>query len=262
VALTFWRWVVALALISPVVVPRLWAQRATLRQHWRPLVVLGVLGGGLHNVLQYWGLHYTTATNGAILTSLTPVYVLLMGAAFYRDPLTPLSALGAFVAILGVLALVFQLDFAALLAFKLNPGDALIIASHIMIGGYTVYLRRWPAGLDALSFLASFALLGLVPVGIAYLYERSLGMRIVVTPGSMAALAYVAVFPALLAYHFWNLGVAAIGSARSAMFFYLTPLFGSLLAVVLLGERLGAHHVAGLALILGGITLANRRKPR
>ena len=125
--------------------------------------------------------------------------------------------------------------------------------------GDVLHLRRRPAGLDSLSFLACFALVALVPVGFAYLVELSLGARITVTPASMAGLLYVAIFPALLAYHFWNLGVAAVGPTRGAMFFYLTPLFGSLLAVALLGERLGAHHVAGLTLILGGIALASRR---
>jgi drug/metabolite transporter (DMT)-like permease len=76
---------------------------------------------------------------------------------------------------------------------------------------------------------------------------------------SLLGMAYVAVFPALLAYHFWNLGVAAVGAARAGVFFYLTPFFGSLLAVALLGERFGLHHAIGMALIVAGVAIANRK---
>jgi len=259
-ALTFWRWVLALALIAPVVVPRLIAQRQVLKDHWKPIVLLGLLGGGPHNILQYWGLHYTGAANGAILTSLTPVYVLLGGALFLREPLPRLAAIGAALSILGVLALVFRLDPQAVDAFRLNPGDALIVVSHLMLAAYTLGLRRRPEGLDALSFLACFAFVALPPVGLAYLFELSTGARIAWTPAAISGLVFVAIFPALLAYHFWALGVAALGPARSALFFYLTPLFGALLAVGLLGERLGLHHLVGAALILTGVTLANRRR--
>jgi drug/metabolite transporter (DMT)-like permease len=257
-ALTFWRWVLALALISPFVVPRLIAQREVLKRHWKPIVVLGVLGGGPHNILQYWGLHYTGAANGAILTSLMPVYVMLAAALFLGDRLPRGAAIGAAISILGVLAIVFRLDPQALLSFRLNPGDALIIVSHLMLAAYTLGLRRRPAGLDALSFLACFALVALPPVGLAYLFELSTGARIVWTGGAVAGLVFVAIFPALLAYHFWALGVAALGPARSSIFFYLTPLFGALLAVAVLGERLGLHHAVGAALILAGVALANR----
>jgi drug/metabolite transporter (DMT)-like permease len=257
-ALTFWRWIIALLLMAPFVVPRLLAQRSLLRRHWKIIVVLGLLGGGLHNILQYWGLHYTGAANGAILTALMPVYVMLAGAAFLKEPLSRRAAVGAAISILGVVAIVFRLDLDAVRAFSLNPGDLLIILSHFMLAAYTLGLRRRPAGLDPLSFLACFALVALPPVGIAYLGELASGARIVWTPTAVAGLAFVAVFPALLAYHFWNLGVAALGPARSAVFFYLTPLFGSLLAVALLGERLGWHHAIGGALIIVGVSLASR----
>ncbi len=259
-ALTFWRWVIALGLLAPIVLPRLLAQRALLRRHWKAIALLGLLGGGLHNVLQYWGLHYTGAANGAILTALMPVYVIVAAALFMKEPLSRRAAIGAGISILGVLAIVFRLDPDALLAFRLNPGDVLIILSHFMLTGYTLGLRRRPEGLDSLSFLACFALVALPAVGAAYLGELASGARIVWTPVSIAGLAFVAVFPALLAYHFWNLGVAALGPARSAVFFYLTPLFGSLLAVAVLGERLGWHHAIGGALIVVGVVLASRSR--
>jgi drug/metabolite transporter (DMT)-like permease len=258
-ALTFWRWAIALALIAPVVGPRLWASRALLACNWRPIVVLGLLGGGLHNVLQYWGLQYTSAINGPILNSLTPIFIIVLGALLLREPFPRRAAAGAIVALAGALAIVTRLDFQVVRNLSFNAGDLLIILSLLMLAGYTLALRWRPKGLDALSFLACFALVAEIPVGMLYAFEYASGKRIVLNASSLAGLAYVAIFPALLSYHFWNLGVAAIGAARAGVFMYLLPFFGSMLGVGLLGERFGVHHAAGMALIISGVFIATRR---
>jgi len=258
-ALTFWRWAIALALIAPVVGPRLWASRALLARNWRPIVVLGLLGGGLHNTLQYWGLQYTSAINGPILNSLTPIFIIVLGAVLLSEPFSRRAAAGAVVALAGALAIVTRLDFQVLRNLSFNAGDLLIILSLLMLAGYTLALRWRPAGLDALSFLACFALVAEVPVGVLYALEHASGARIVLNATSLTGLVYVAIFPALLAYHFWNLGVAAIGPARAGVFMYLLPFFGSALGVGLLGERFGLHHAVGMALIISGVFIATRR---
>ena len=258
-AITFWRWAIALALIAPWVGPRLWASRALLARQWRPIALLGLLGGGLHNVLQYWGLHYTSAINGPILNSLTPVFIIVLGAILLRAPFPRRAAAGAAIALAGALAIITRLDFKVLLDLTFNVGDLLIILSLLMLAGYTIALRWRPEGLDALSFLAAFALVAEIPVGLAYALEYAAGGRIELNATSILGIAYIAVFPALLSYHFWNLGVAAIGAARAGVFMYLLPFFGSLLGVGLLGERFGLHHAAGMALIIAGVAIATRR---
>jgi drug/metabolite transporter (DMT)-like permease len=256
-ALTFWRWAIALAILAPVVGPRLWARRELLARHWRPIAVIGLLGGGLHNVLQYWGLHYTSATNGAILNSLTPVFILILGAAFLREPFPRSAAIGSAVALAGALVIATRFQFGDLRELKINiAGDLLVVLSLVMLAGYTVALRWRPQGLDGLSFLACFAIVAEAPVGLLYAFEKE---HVILNATSALGLAYVAIFPALLSYHFWATGIAAIGAARGGVFLYLTPVFGSLLAVAFLGERFGAHHAAGMALIIGGVTLANRK---
>jgi drug/metabolite transporter (DMT)-like permease len=259
-ALTFWRWAIALALLLPFVGPRLWAARGLLAREWRPIVVLGLLGGGLHNVLQYWGLKYTLATNGAIFNATTPVLIIVLGTLVFRDPFPHRAAAGALIALVGALALITRLDFAMLASVGPNRGDVLIFISMIMLSAYTVGLRRRPAGLDALSFLACFALVALVPVGIGYALEHAAGSRIVLNPKSIAGLLYIAVFPALLAYLFWDIGVRAVGSARAGIFMYLMPVFGSILGMAFLGERFELYHAVGMGLIFAGVAMASRMR--
>jgi drug/metabolite transporter (DMT)-like permease len=129
-----------------------------------------------------------------------------------------------------------------------------------LLSSYTLALRWRPAGLDALSFLAYFALVALAPVGVFMLGELAAGLRMVVNAQTIAALAFVAIFPALLAYHFWNLGVAKAGAARAGVFMYLLPVFGAVLSVAFLGERFELYHAVGMALIFAGVAIAARGK--
>jgi len=257
-ALTFWRWAIAVALLMPLVGPRLWAARGLLVREWRPIVALGLLGGGLHNVLQYWGLDYTLATNGAIFNATTPVLIIVLGTLVFRDPFPRRAAAGAFIALLGTLALITRLDYALLASVGPNRGDLLIFISMVMLSAYTVGLRRRPAGLDPLSFLACFAIVALVPVGIGYAIEHAAGLQIVLNPTSIGGMLYIAVFPALLAYLFWDIGVRAVGAARAGVFMYLMPVFGSILGMAFLGERFELYHAAGMGLIFAGVAIATR----
>ncbi len=257
-ALTFWRWAIALALLMPFVGPRLWRARGLLAREWRPIVVLGLLGGGLHNALQYWGLDYTLATNGAILNATTPVLIIVIGTLAFREPFPRRAAAGALIAFAGTLALITRLDFGLLASVGPNRGDLAILLSMVMLSAYTVGLRRRPAGLDALSFLACFALVALMPVGIGYALEIAAGQRIVLNATSVGGMLYIAVFPALLAYLFWDVGVRAVGAARAGIFMYLMPVFGSLLGMAFLGERFEPYHAVGMGLIFAGVALATR----
>jgi drug/metabolite transporter (DMT)-like permease len=233
-----------------------------IAREWRPIVALGLLGGGLHNVLQYWGLQYTLATNGAILNATTPVLIIVIGALVLREPFPRMAAAGAVLALAGTLALITRLDFSTLAAVGFNRGDLLILVSMVMLSAYTVGLRWRPAGLDPLSFLACFALVALVPVGIGYAVEHAAGKRIVLTATSVGGMLYVAIFPALLAYLFWDVGVRAIGAARAGVFMYLMPVFGSILGMVFLGERFELYHALGMGLILAGVATASRAERR
>jgi drug/metabolite transporter (DMT)-like permease len=259
VALTFWRWAIALAIMAPFIARELWTHRALLAREWKPIVALGLLGGGIHNVLQYWGLKYTSATNGAILNSTTPILIIVMGALILRDPFPRAAAAGATISLAGVLALVTQLDTEIIANFRFNAGDLLVILSFVLLAGYTLGLRWRPRGLGAFAFLACFALVAEVPVGIAYAFEHATGSRIVLNATSIVGLAYVAIFPALLAFYFWNYGVAAIGAARAGVFLHLVPLFGAAMGVAFLGEHFGPHHAVALILIIAGVTIASRK---
>jgi drug/metabolite transporter (DMT)-like permease len=256
--MTFFRWLFAIAILAPFALPHLRRDWPAIRRHARILIVLGAIGIGTHNALAYLGLNFTTATNGVILNSFIPVMIVAIAWIFLRERLTPLQVAGVAISLAGVLAILSQGSLATLLAFRLNVGDLLVILSMLMWSIYTVLLRWRPAGIHPLAFLFVLSVVGDACVLPMWLAEMALGHTIAWSPTVVAALASVALFSSVLAYVFWNRGVEEVGAPVAGLFVHLMPVYGVILAWLFLGEALGIHHVAGIALILAGIATTSR----
>jgi drug/metabolite transporter (DMT)-like permease len=260
-AFAFIRWVVAVAVMLPFAWGDLKAHWPEIRRNWKMIVWLAFWGTGLHNVFAYAGLQYTTATNGVILNSFVPIMIIVLGWLVYRDTITRVQGLGVVVSMLGVLAILTRGDASVIATLSLNKGDLILIAGMTFWAAYTIFLRMKPAELSGLSFLFSCAIVGLVLLVPVFAYEMLfLDGRVEWTPATMGAMLYVGIFPSFLAYVFWNRAVAEVGPNVAGIFMHLMPVFGTLLAWIFLGERLQGFHLAGIALILGGITLTTRGK--
>ena len=254
-ALAFWRWLFAFVILLPFALRPMLRERAAIARHWRMLIVLGVLGVGSFNTLLYIGLGTTTATNALLLNSSIPVLIAAIGWMFFGERITPRQACGIAISLAGVVAIVAKGDAGHLLGLQVNPGDLWAFAAMVSWALYTLLLRRRP-GLTAMAFLGITVLIGLLANLPFYLAEIASGAHVRVAPGSASAVAYMAIFPSVLAYMFWNRAVAEVGAARSGLFGHLMPVFGSVLAYLFLGEQLHVYHFAGFALILCGIVLA------
>jgi drug/metabolite transporter (DMT)-like permease len=159
----------------------------------------------------------------------------------------------------GVLAILTRGDPGVLANLELNKGDMIVMVGMVFWAAYTIFLRHKPVELPGLALLACCAVVGVIlltPLAVAEMLF--MGGRVEVTPATVAAMIYVGVFPSFVGYIFWNRGVAEVGPNISGIFMHLMPVFGSLLAWLFLGERIQAFHIAGIALILGGITLTTR----
>jgi drug/metabolite transporter (DMT)-like permease len=258
-ALTFIRWVVAVAMMLPFAWPAIVAHREVIRRNWKMIAWLGFWGTGLHNVFAYAGLQYTSATNGVILNSSVPVMIIVLGWLIYRDTITRVQALGVAISMAGVLAILTRGDASVLAHFEINKGDVIVVIGMVFWAAYTVFLRHKPVGLPGLALLTCCAVVGVILLTPLFIIEMAFfAGHIEVTPATVAAMIYVGVFPSFVGYIFWNRGVAEVGPNVAGIFMHLMPVFGSLLAWMFLGERIQAFHLAGIALILLGITLTTR----
>jgi drug/metabolite transporter (DMT)-like permease len=262
-AMTFLRWFFAVLILAPFAWRHVRRDWPVVRRNWKPMLFLGAIGVGTHNALAYLGLNYTTATNGVILNSFIPVMIIAMSWLFLRERSSPLQLAGVCVSLAGVLAILSQGSLAALAALELNGGDLLIVLSMAMWSAYTIGLRWRPSGLHMLTFLFVLMVIGDLAVLPLFVAELAFGRRMDVTMANVAMLVSVALFASVLAYIFWNRGVEQVGANVAGLFVHLMPVFGVLLAWLLLGERLAPFHVAGIALILTGIWITSRlgRRP-
>lgn len=259
VTFAFWRWVVALAAILPLAWPRLRRDLRVLLAHWPMVFVLGALGIGAFNTLVYAGLRQTTAINGLLLQSTMPVIIL--GATFllYGQKSSARQILGVLVSLLGVATIALRGDWSGLAALDVNRGDLWVLVAVLAYALYSALLRKKPQ-VHPLSFLAaSFAVgvLCLLPLYALELAQGGVGhWREGWSAPSFLALAYVALLPGVLSYLFFNRGVELVGANAAGHFIHLMPIFGSLMAVFLLGERFQGFHATGAALIAAGLALA------
>ncbi|WP_424243851.1 DMT family transporter [Azonexus hydrophilus] len=258
-ALAFWRWAIAFMLVLPLALPHLKSQWQLLKQGWRPVFVLGLLGVGGYNTFAYLALQTTTATNAVLLNSFIPVATIAISWAFLGKRLTPLAALGVVVSLIGALTIVARGDLDVLLHLALNTGDLWMLAAVAIWAIYTVGLAWRPAGVHPMLMLAAFTAVGLAALFPAYLWEMAQGRTINVHAGSLLSLAYVGIFPSFVGYIFYNRGVAEVGANKASLFIHLMPVFGTLLSVVFLGEIPYAYHYAGIALIFAGIWLTMKK---
>jgi drug/metabolite transporter (DMT)-like permease len=255
-ALSFWRWAVALAILLPFVWSSLRQQAPLLRRHGPILLLLSVLGVVNFNTFVYIGLRATPATNAVIMLSVTPVLIVALSFLLLRQTVARRQALGILVSLAGVLVIVGRGDLGALLARQVNPGDLWVLAAVFSWALYSVCLRWRPAGLRPLDFQAATMVIGVIVLTPLYGWDLAHDRVFSLNVATVGSILYLALFPSILAYIFWNRAVAELGANRAGQFLHLMPVFGAVLSMIFLGERLRAFHGAGIALIALGIWLA------
>jgi drug/metabolite transporter (DMT)-like permease len=251
------RWTIAFLILLPFALPYLREDAATARRHWRVILLLGLLGPASFNTLTYLGLAYTEALNGLIFNASGPILIAAAAFLIFGDRLARPQVLGLAAGLSGMLLVLTQGELDRLADVRLNAGDLLMLTAVTMWGIYTAVLRKRPdihwQSFSALTFLV--ASVANVPLAIG---EHAMGNVFVPSLPNLAAVAYVAVFPSLIAYIFYNRGVELMGAAKAGMYLFLIPVFGALLATLTLGEELKLFHLAAFALIVAGVTIGTR----
>jgi len=248
------RWAGALAVMAPFALPRAWAERRAILKAWRPILLLGVLGVACFNAFLYTGLRHTTASNALLLQAAIPALVLAADLILFRTRPGMAGVMGVLASMTGVALIVAHGNPAALMTTGFNRGDLLVLCGVVCWALYTSLLRLRPS-LHPLSFLAATFAIGAVAMAPLAAGEWAAGRRIVWGAEAGLAMAYVAVLPSVVAYGLFNAAVATLGAGAAGQAINLMPVFGALLAALLLGEALHGYHLAGMALVLLGVGL-------
>ena len=259
VTLSFLRWSIAFLIVLPFAWNHLVRDWPAIRAKLGIMVLVSVVGISAFNTLQYWALEHTQALNTLLLQSAAPLIVAVWSLILLGVRLTLAQAIGVLLSLTGVLVILLHGDLSALSNIAFNEGDLIFTAAMVVFGLYSVLTLKRPAihGLSFVAFTFGCGAACLIPLLIWELLTRPV---MALDARNLASLFYVAVFPSTLAYLCFNRGVLLIGANRAAPFFHVVPVFGSLMAIVFLGERPQLFHVVGFALVLTGVFVASRKQ--
>ena len=228
-----------------------------LRANWPLLVAGGVLGFTGFNALFYVGAHHTTGVNISIIQGTIPIFTMLGAFLIFGTRLRLFQFIGLIITLGGVLLIGAKGDFSSLANFKFNIGDVYILLACMFYAAYTLALRNRPqvAGLTLFAAMAAIAFLTSIPL---FIWEIWSGGFFWPTPTGWLIMLYVAIFPSLISQIWYIRGVDLVGGPRASLFVNLVPVMGTALSVTVLGEGFALYHGLALALVLGGIYVAEK----
>jgi drug/metabolite transporter (DMT)-like permease len=260
-ALNLWRWLIAVIALAPFALPRLRGRWDVIRRDAGILFALSFLGVALFQWMVYQGLKSTTAVNAVLINSSFPAFMLLCSWAIERERGTPRQVAGMLISLAGILVIMARGDPASLVRLEFHAGDALILLAMPVWGVYSVLLKRRPPELDGVAFLFVISLMGAVLILPAFALEAWHSPPRWPGAAGVAAALYVGLGASVAAFICWNRGVAIVGANAAGFTIHLLPAFGTLLAIVFLGESFQRFHAAGIATILVGVVVATRAAP-
>src|SRR5713226_9681769 len=259
ITLNFWRWLIAAVVLAPLALPELVGKRDAIRRHAGLLALLAVTGVVIFQSLVYLGLRTTTAINAVLLNSSAPLFMLLCSWLIERERATRRQLAGMLVSLFGILLIVSHGAPGKLLQLEFHAGDAWIVLAMPVLGMYSVLLKRRPPDLGGVSLLFVISVAGLALLAPAFALEALHAPPRWPTAGEAAGVLYIGLAASVAAFLCWNRGVAIVGANAAGFTLHLLPAFGTVLAMLLLGEAFHAFHAAGIATILLGVVLATRR---
>ncbi len=258
-ALSFWRWLLALLIMWTFSGRIFLAQREVIARHKKFIIIQGLLGVTGFNTLIYLAVQTTTVVNVVLINSGVPILIALYSLCAFKEALLLKQWLGILLSLTGVALIMTSGSLTSLLELQFNRGDLLVFAAGLLWAVYSVNLRRFPQEMHPFSYQTGIMIIGLIGIAPLYLVELASGQQIAVNWPSAATIVYVAIFPSVLAFIFWNRAVRDIGANRAGIFINLMPVFSSILAVIFLDESIEAYHLQGIGLVFAGIALTTLR---
>ena len=237
--------------------PRLKEDWPIIRRYLPLLLLLALTGVAMFNTLLYSGLQTTVALNGFLIQSTMPILIMLFSFFLFRDKISHLQGVGVALSLIGVMIVIVRGDIEVLRSLSLNRGDVLIFIAAIGYSVYSVMLRQRPT-LHPLSFIAFTFVTGTLMLLPLYVWETVTVKALSLNGSTLLTISYVAIFPSIVSYFCYNRGIELIGANRAGLFIHLNPVFGTIMAVLFLGETVFWFHGVGIVMIFVGIILTLR----
>ncbi|HUR12485.1 MAG TPA: DMT family transporter [Flavitalea sp.] len=257
VSLAFFRWLTATIMLLPFSINLLKSDYPVIRFNFAYLFWTALSGITLFNTFVYIAGHYTEAINLALIgTTSSPVFALILAAVFLKERIGLLRVTGMLTCISGIFYLLSRGSISRLLALRFSEGDLWILTAALCFAIYNTLVKKKPAGLRPVSYLCITFLIGTILLFPAYVTEAQY-TTIQWSMELIGIILYLGLGTSVISFLCWNAAIARLGSARTALFGNLIPLFSTFEAVLILNEKITWVHLVSGILIICGLVLAN-----
>ena len=251
-SLSFFRWLVCALIVSPFILRAYKRHYRIIGEHWGKILLLAFMSITTYNSLLYVSAQYTSALNITLVTALMPVTTIVLSVPILAATISLRSIMGIVCAFTGALYVILKGSPEALWTLQFNTGDSVMVVAMFLWSLYSILLRKWQIPIPGVDLFLIFLGIGVIMIAPFYVAEHHYRGGFELTRELGLAILYVAIFPSLLAYLFWNFGVTQTSPSTASLFFYLTPLLTALLAIPFLHEHpSGYHGIGGLVIIIG-----------
>ncbi|WP_460594042.1 DMT family transporter [Geomonas sp. Red276] len=237
---------------SPLPLPKTIGQTALLFS-------LGLTGVFLYTACFFTGLKLTTATNGSLIVAINPLITAVISAKWLGERVTRPQTAGLLISVAGVAVIISKGSLAVISGLSLNPGDLFMLGAPLCWALYSVLGKKALANfapLTATAYAAVFGAACLLPAAIAESIHLGKGLPHFSAMGWLAELQ-LALLGTVVGFVWWYQGIGVIGASKAASFVNLVPLFGTVLAALILSERITGAQLAGGGLVVLGVYLGS-----
>ena len=256
--LNFFRWAFAWLILAPFTLKEVIDKKNYILANIKLIVILGITSITIFNSIVYYSLNFTQVISGVLMISTIPVMIIIFCWLFRIEKTNIYQIFGVIFSLSGVVVIITKADLNILLNLNFNKGDIWMVVAMFSWAMYSTLLRKKKLELSQLSLLQTIITAGLIFLLPAYLAELSLGYKANINLPFVLTLTYVVLFPGLASFIFWIKGISIIGSNRSGIFLHLMPIFSTIMAILIFGEKFMIFHLIGAVLIIAGIILSSR----
>lgn len=258
VTLAFFRWLTAVVLLLPVAwkhLPHAWK---IVKQNKAYFFWTALTGVSLFNTFVYIAGHSSTAINLALIgTTSSPIMSVILAHYFLKEHIQWRRVLGIALCLSGIVFLLSKGNFLNLLHLQFTKGDGWVLLGAFSFAIYNILARKKPVEISAIGFLFFVFAIGTLLLVPAFIVESNYSKPVVWTWGTGSVILYLGLGTSVISFLFWNRSIKELGAGRTALFGNLIPIFSSIEAVILLGEKINYIHIISFILIVTGLLIDN-----
>ena len=258
-SLNFYRWLFAGLILLPFTYKEIINKKKYILDNLGFFIILGITSITIFNSIVYYSLYYTQVISGILMISTIPVWIIFISSILNIEKTNIFQIVGVVLSLIGVIFIITKADLNLIKNLNFNKGDLSMVVAMFSWAIYSALLKSKKYEISQFSLLEVVIICGLVFLIPIYFIEMNLGHLIVLSKPFYLILAYVVIFPGLVAFFFWIKGISIIGANRAGIFLHLMPIMGAIMAMLIFDEKFMFYHILGAVFIITGITLSNKK---